>query len=180
MILPFDGIWPDIHETAFIHPAATVIGRVRIGAFTSVWPGAVLRGDDGDIVIGENCSIQDGSVCHTTEGMSHVKVGDRVTVGHHVTLHGCQVGDECIIGMGSTLLDNARVGSGCILGAASLLTAGKEVPAGMMAFGNPLKIVRLLNDKEKAWIEYSWRHYVKVSGQHRESLAALAGAGTPS
>ena len=107
---PYRAHAPQIDATAYVHAAATVIGWVEVGAQSSIWPTAVLRGDDGAIRIGAQTSIQDGSVVHMTTGLSEVSVGDRVTVGHKVILHGCKVEDECLIGMGAIILDNAVIG----------------------------------------------------------------------
>src|SRR3954447_25988944 len=103
---------PRVHPSAYVHERATVIGEVTIGAESSIWPGAVLRGDDGAIVIGEQTSIQDLSVIHATTGLSKTTVGTRVTVGHRVILHGCTIEDDCLIGMGAILLDNCVIGRG--------------------------------------------------------------------
>ena len=178
MIEPYLGTWPTIDPTAFVHPTAAIIGRVTIGPGSSIWPNAVLRGDDGEIVIGANTSIQDGTVIHTTENLSRTVIGDHVTVGHRVVLHGCIVHDHCIVGMGSVLLDNAELGDHCILGAGSILTQNKKVPAGSMAFGNPAKVVRPLNQKELDWIDYSWRRYVE-NGRIFLEAAKHQGEGEP-
>src|SRR5688572_19129022 len=103
---------PDLHPEAYVHEDATLIGDVHVGAEASIWPGAVLRGDDGTIRIGARTSVQDGSVIHTTKGLSRTTVGERCTVGHNVILHGCTVEDECLIGMGAILLDNCVIGRG--------------------------------------------------------------------
>ena len=109
MLQAFRGKFPQVAPDAYVHPMATLIGDVVIGAGSSVWPGAVLRCDDGPIVIGEHTSIQDGTIIHATEGQSRTTVGSRVTVGHQVILHGCTIADDCLIGMGSCLLDNVVV-----------------------------------------------------------------------
>ena len=160
MIEPFEGDWPQIDDTAFVHPSAVIIGRVRIGAHCSIWPNAVLRGDDAEIVIGPRTNIQDGVVVHTTENLSRVVVGARVTVGHMALLHGCIIGDDCLIGMGSVLLDNAVVESNAYIGAASLVTQRKKIPSGVLALGNPARVVRSLTQKDLDWIQYSWKRYV--------------------
>ena len=160
MIEPFEGIYPEIPDSVFVHEAATVIGRVILGEETSVWPSAVLRGDDGPISVGARTSIQDGAVLHMTQGISETVVGDRVTVGHNVTLHGCRVEDDCIIGMGAIVLDNAVVESGAYVGAGALVPMGKTVPAGTLVMGNPFKVVREVSELERQWIELSWRSYV--------------------
>ncbi|MEI6805345.1 MAG: gamma carbonic anhydrase family protein [Myxococcaceae bacterium] len=150
-----------IHETAFVHPAAHLMGDVEIGAHSSIWPTAVLRGDMGKIIIGESTSIQDGTICHATSGWSETRVGHRVTVGHRVILHGCTVEDDCLIGMGSILLDNCVIGTGSFIGAGSLVTVGMVIPPGSLVMGSPAKIIRPVGDKEKAIIAASWVNYVE-------------------
>lgn len=166
MIEPYLGESPVIDPSAFVHPAATLIGKVTIGAECSIWPGVVMRGDDGRIVIGSQTSVQDGTVVHLTEGLSESIVGSRVTVGHNVTLHGCVVEDDVIVGMGSILLDNARIGKGSIVGAGTLVPMNKTVPPGVLVLGNPFKVVRELTDKDRQWIEFSWRSYVEKARNH--------------
>lgn len=155
-----------IHDTAFIHPAAHLMGDIEIGAYSSIWPTTVLRGDMGKITIGESTSIQDGSVCHATSGLSKTRVGDRVTVGHRVILHGCTVQDDCLIGMGSILLDNCVIGTGSLVGAGSLITAGTIIPPGSLVIGSPAKIIRPVNEKEKAIIAASWPVYVETAKRY--------------
>lgn len=156
----YRGVAPRVDPSAFVHEAATLIGQVTIGARASIWPGVVLRGDDGPIVIGDETSIQDGSVVHMTSGLSRTTVGARVTVGHGVILHGCTVEDECLIGMGAILLDNVRVGRGSVVGAGALVTLGKEIPPGSLVYGNPARIVRPCGEAERGLIENGWREYV--------------------
>lgn len=169
MIEPYLGESPVIDPTAFVHPMATLIGKVTIGAECSVWPGVVMRGDDGRIVIGPQSSVQDGTVVHLTEGLSETIVGARVTVGHNVTLHGCVVEDDVIVGMGSILLDNARIGKGSIVGAGTLVPMNKTVPSGVLALGNPFRVVRELTEKDRQFIEFSWRSYVDKARSHARS-----------
>lgn len=159
MIQSYKGVAPRIHPSAWVHPMATIIGDVELGAEVSVWPGAVLRGDCGPIRIGARSNIQDGSVCHTTGGRSELVVGERVTVGHRVILHGCQIGDDCLIGMGSTLLDNAVVPSRSLVAAASLLPVGRVYEAGLIA-GTPAVFKRGLDAKLQAMIDEGWQAYV--------------------
>ena len=170
MIHAFDDVTPQIHAEAFVHPDATVIGHAIIGARSSIWPMTVLRADMGRIVIGEDTSIQDGSVIHLTEGWSETVVGDRVTVGHRVILHGCRVDDECLIGMGSILLDNVKIGRGSLVGAGSLVTIGTEIPPGSLVLGAPAKVVRPLKDKERAMIDAGWATYVAYSRKYKALL----------
>lgn len=169
MIEPYLGDVPQIDPTAFVHDRATLIGKVTIGPECSIWPGVVMRGDDGRIVIGPQTSVQDGTVVHLTEGMSETMVGARVTVGHNVTLHGCVVEDEVIVGMGSILLDNARIGKRSIVGAGTLVPMNKTVPSGVLVLGNPFRVVRELTEKDYQWIEFSWRSYVDKAQKHAAS-----------
>ncbi len=157
---------PKVDPTAFIHPRAVLIGDVTIGEQSSVWPNATLRGDDGRIVIGDRCSIQDGTVVHMTDGMSDTCVGDQVTVGHNVTLHGATIGPNCIVGMGSVVLDNAQIGEWSIVGAGAVVTMNKKFPPGSLILGSPAKVVRPLSDKDREWIEYSWKRYVEQSRRY--------------
>lgn len=166
MIEPFGGLTPRVDRAAFVHPSAVLIGNVTIGARSSVWPNATLRADDGPIVIGDETSIQDGSVVHMTEGLSTTTIGSRVTVGHNVTLHGCEVEDDCIIGMGAIVLDNAVVERGCIVGAGTVVPPGKRVAAGTVVVGNPMRVLRACTDADREWIEHSWKAYVTRTEQY--------------
>lgn len=167
MISNFEHHSPVIHTRAFVHDEAVIIGQVSIGAGSSIWPGTVLRGDMGHIAIGENTSIQDGSICHITEGLSETVVGNRVTVGHRVILHGCIVEDNCLIGMGSILLDNCVVGKGSLVAAGSLITVGKKIPPNSLVMGSPAKVIRELNEREREMIEGGWRTYIEYSKRYR-------------
>lgn len=160
MIEPFQGIMPEIHPTAYVHPSAVVIGKVKIGARASIWPGCVLRGDIEPIEIGEETSFQDQSVAHTSDGLP-VKIGKRVVVGHRATIHGAIVGDDAMIGMGANLLDGSEVGAGSILAAGALLTEGKKVPPGSLAVGMPAKVIRAVTPQETERIREGAQGYVK-------------------
>ena len=166
VIEPFLEYAPLIHPEAYVHPSAVVIGRVEVGRLTSLWPNTTLRGDDGYIKIGEETSIQDGTVIHMTEGVSNTTVGNRVTIGHNVTLHGCTVGDDSLVGMGSIVLDNAVVESGAFVAAGTVIPPGKVVPSGKMAMGNPFKIIRDLTDKDREWFEFSRKTYTTRAKQY--------------
>lgn len=166
-IEPFEQFTPRIHPAAFVHPGAHVIGEVEIGDEASVWPAAVLRGDHGAIRIGARTSIQDGSVAHATENVSTTVVGLECTVGHRVVLHGCKVGDRCLVGMGSILLDGVELGDDCFVGAGTLLTPGKKFPPGSFILGSPGTRVREVSAKEREWIAYSWRAYQDLARRHR-------------
>ena len=158
---------PVIHSTAFVHSTSVVIGRVTVGEQSTLWPNTTLRGDDGAIVIGARTSIQDNTVIHMTENLSNTTIGDQVTVGHGVVLHGCSVANNVIVGMGSTLLDNASIGAFSIVGANSLVTQGKVFPSHSLIIGSPAKVVREITEKELSWIEYSWKRYVEQGIRYR-------------
>jgi len=170
MIQSFDGHKPEIHENAFTHPMATIIGQVKIGAGSSVWPGVVMRADMGKIEVGEDSSIQDGTVVHLTEGFSETKVGDRVTIGHNVILHGCTVEDECLIGMGAILLDNAQIGEGSLVAAGSLVTVGTIIPPGSLVMGSPAKVIRPVNEKDQMMISGGWITYKRYAEQYQSEM----------
>ena len=168
MIRGFGGRRPEIDPTAFIADTATVIGDVTVGARSSLWFGAVVRGDVFHVRIGSETSIQDNTVIHVTNGQNATVVGNRVTVGHSVTLHGCTIGDRCIIGMGAIILDKADVGERCIIAAGAVVTPGTKIPAGMLALGAPARPRRELSHEELSWIEYSADHYVELARAYLE------------
>jgi carbonic anhydrase/acetyltransferase-like protein (isoleucine patch superfamily) len=130
---------PTLHPEAFIHPEAVVIGQVSVGAGSTVWPGAVLRGDYGSITIGERTSVQDGAVVHATEQLATV-IGSECVIGHIAHLEGCVVEDGCLIGSGSVVLHRVTVRSGALVGAGAVVSPGTEVPGGAMALGVPARI----------------------------------------
>lgn len=160
------GIWPRIDQAAFIHSSAVLIGEVILGRDVSVWPHATLRADEGEIVIGAGSNIQDGCTVHMTGGRSTTHVGERVTVGHNAVLHGCTIGDDCLIGMGAIILDNAEISAGSLVGAGALVTGDKSFPPDSMLLGNPARLVRKLTDDERAWIEHAWKHYVEQANRY--------------
>jgi carbonic anhydrase/acetyltransferase-like protein (isoleucine patch superfamily) len=165
---PYKNTRPQVDPTAYVHEDATLIGDVVVGAEASIWPGVVMRGDDGPIRIGALTSIQDGSVVHTTRGQSRVDVGARCTVGHNVILHGCTVEDDCLIGMGAILLDGAVIGRGSLVGAGALVTTNKVIPPGSLVLGSPAKVVRPCSDKDTAQIDHGWREYQERGREYRE------------
>ncbi len=163
IIRSFRGRRPVIDPSVYVADNATLIGDVQIGARSSVWFGAVIRGDVFHIRIGSETSIQDNTVVHVTHDRFATVVGDRVTVGHSVTLHGCTIGDLCIIGMGATILDQVEVGERCIVGAGSLLTPGTKVPPGHLVMGTPARVKRPLTEAELQWLVNSAAHYVELA-----------------
>lgn len=156
---------PDTTKAAFVAASATVLGDVTLGAQSSVWYGCVLRGDINSIEIGEGTNIQDLAMVHLADDFG-VKVGRYCTIGHSAIIHACEIGDECLIGMGATILDGARIGDHCIVGANSLVTQRFVAPPGSMILGSPAKVVRALTEKEllglRAWAE----KYVVVAKAH--------------
>ncbi len=160
---------PRIDPTAYIAPQAVVIGDVRLAARVSVWPMAVLRGDINFIEIGEGSNLQDGSIVHLAEDLP-VRVGRLVTVGHRAILHACTVEDECLIGMGATVLDGAVIGKGSIIGAHALVTKDTKIPPGSLVMGTPAKVVRTLGAGEIAGIRVWADHYIALGPLHKNFL----------
>ena len=163
---------PQLGDNAWVAPNATVIGDVRLGANASVWWNATLRGDNDPIHIGANTNIQDGSVLHTDEGVP-MHIGDNVTVGHLVMLHGCTVGDGSLIGIGSVILNRAVIGKGCIGGANTLVPEGKVFPDHSLIVGSPGKVVRQLDADQVARIRLSAAHYVDNWHRYQRELQAI-------
>lgn len=167
LILSFQGKTPRIASSAFIAENATLIGDVEIGEEASVWFGCVLRADIGKIRIGARSNVQDLCCVHMTDGLSDTFVGEDVTVGHGVILHGCRVGDRALVGMGSILLDNSVLGEGSVLGAGSLLTPRSEIPAGHLALGRPARAQRPVTEAEARLGIDGARHYVEAARGYR-------------
>ena len=145
MIMDHKGISPVIDETAFVAPTAAVIGDVVIGADSSVWFGAVLRGDEAPIRIGRGSTVQDNAVLHCDHG-SPMNIGDNVTIGHGAIVHGATIGDNVLIGMGAIILNGAKIGDNCIVGAGAVVKENAEIPANSMLVGVPAKVIRSLDD----------------------------------
>jgi carbonic anhydrase/acetyltransferase-like protein (isoleucine patch superfamily) len=167
VLIVHDGVAPRIDPTAYVQASAQVIGDVHLGAESSVWFNSVLRGDVFHIRIGARTSIQDNSTVHVTSGRHPTLVGDDVTVGHNVVLHGCTVGDRCLIGIGAIVLDRCVIGDECMVGAASLVVPGTVIPPGHLALGSPAKVVRPLTDAERAHILQSARNYVTNAARYK-------------
>lgn len=157
---------PSIDPTAFVAPTAAVMGDVTIGPDSSVWYGAVVRGDMAPIRIGARTNLQDGTIVHVDEDVP-CTIGSRVGVGHRVILHGCTVEDECLIGMGSILLNRVVVGTGSVIGAGSVLPEGMRVPPGSLVLGVPGRVVRRVDATLAARIAHTWQHYVTQAARHR-------------
>lgn len=168
----FEQIDPFIDETAYIDPAATVIGDVAIGAQSSVWPCSVLRGDVQSIRIGERSNIQDGTIVHVTHdgefspGGHATSIGDDVTVGHRAIIHACTIEDRVLVGMGAIIMDGAVVRSDVMIGAGALVPGGAELESGRLYMGSPAKEKRELTDEELRFLRYSAEHYAKLAQRH--------------
>ena len=171
-IYELDGIAPQVAESAWVADSAQVIGNVALAADTSIWFGAVLRGDTENIRVGRGSNIQDLSVLHADVG-SPLTVGEDVTVGHQVMLHGCTIGDGSLIGIGAVVLNGAVIGKGCLVGAGSLVTEGKVFPDGSMILGIPAKVVRQLSPEQLEGLRMSSRHYVDNAQRFRTGLKKL-------
>ena len=169
-----DGVSPTLPPAGeyWIAPNATVLGNVILRRNASVWFGAVLRGDNDPITVGENSNIQDLSVLHTDAG-SPLTIGRDVTVGHKVMLHGCSIGDETLIGIGSIVLNGARIGRNCLIGANCLITEGKEIPDGSLVMGAPGKVVRQLDERAIMMLRASAAHYVENWRRYARDLRPL-------
>lgn len=160
----------DAHPQSWAAPTATLIGKVRLQAGASVWFGAVLRGDNELIDIGENSNVQDGTVMHTDMG-SPLTIGKGVTIGHNAMLHGCTVGDYSLIGINAVILNGVRIGKHCIIGANALIPEGKEIPDGSLVMGSPGKVVRELTEAQMKMLEASAAHYVHNAQRYARDLA---------
>lgn len=157
-IYQFKNFKPTLAERTYVAPTAVLIGQVVLQAGANVWFGAVLRGDNEPITVGENSNIQENSVLHTDVG-APLSIGAHVTVGHSVTLHGCSIGDNSLIGMGAIVLNHARIGANSIVGAGALVTEGKTFPDGVLLVGSPAKILRELTNEEIARLPNNAHHY---------------------
>ena len=168
----FQGKTPQIHPTAFVDETALIVGDVVIGSDSSMWPMSVARGDLARIHIGDGSNVQDGTILHVTgdnrfaPGGRPVRIGSGVTIGHNVVVHACTVEDYCLIGMGSTVLDDAVIESGAMLGANSLVPPGRKIEGGFLWLGNPARKIRELTDAEKEFLVFSAQDYVRLKNQH--------------
>lgn len=166
MIAPYEGVAPRIASTAFVADSATVIGRVSIGESSSIWYGSVARGDVGTITIGDRTNVQDLSVVHVSYRLADTTLGNDVTIGHNVVLHGCTVEDHVLVGMGAILLDNCHIEPWCFIGAGALVTPRTRIPSGSLVVGSPARVVRQITPAEREQIEASGARYVEVAKKH--------------
>jgi carbonic anhydrase/acetyltransferase-like protein (isoleucine patch superfamily) len=163
---------PLLGEGAWVAPSADLIGDVRLGARASVWFGAVLRGDNTPLILGEDTNFQDGAVGHSDAGFP-LTIGARVTIGHQAILHGCTVADDCLIGMGARILNGAAIGPECIVGAGALVTEGKHFERGSLIVGAPARVVRSLTEDEKQLLRASAAHYAEKAQLYAAELRKL-------
>jgi carbonic anhydrase/acetyltransferase-like protein (isoleucine patch superfamily) len=163
---------PITEEDYYVAENATVLGKVKLCKDSSVWFGAILRGDTELITIGERSNVQDGSVLHTDIGFP-LDIGKDVTVGHKVMLHGCTIGDGSLIGINSVILNGAKIGKGCLIGANTLVTEGTEIPDGSLVMGSPGKVKGELNEDQKNGLIFSAHHYVENSKRFKNELEKL-------
>ncbi len=168
-LITVNGHTPQVDPTAWVAPTARLIGDVTLGPSASIWYGVVARADQDRIVIGANSNVQDNSVLHTDPGL-HLIVGERVVVGHGAVLHGCQIEDEVIVGMGAIVLNGARIGSGSIIGAGALVAGGSEIPPHSLVLGSPGRVRREITAAELAHIRHNADHYVNLASLHRDAL----------
>jgi carbonic anhydrase/acetyltransferase-like protein (isoleucine patch superfamily) len=165
---------PRVHPTAMVAPNVSIIGDVVVGSHTSIWPGAVLRGDYGRIRVGANCSIQDNVVVHCSSENPGI-IGNGVTVAHGAIVHACKIGDECLIGAGAIIFDGAIIGTHSIIGVGSVVLEGRTIPPRSVAVGAPAKVMRRATDKDVQMIRESFRAYVKMA----EKYSATGAFGHP-
>ena len=174
---------PDIDPTAYVHESATVVGSVVMKEQASVWPQAVVRGDMASITIGARSNVQDGSVLHV-DADTPLVIGDDVTIGHQVMLHGCTIGDGTLIGIQAVVLNGAHIGKGCLVGAGALVTEGRTFPDNVMILGSPARVVRELGPEHVARVRHGAIHYVEEAARYRANAVRIDGTdashgGTP-
>lgn len=169
LIIPFDGHTPTMDATTFVAPNATLIGRVTLAARSSVFYGSVLRGDTDSITIGEGSNVQDNVSMHTDVGLQLV-VGSGVSIGHGAVVHGCVIEDDCLIGMGATILNRAVIGAGSLVAAGAVVLEDTVVPPGSLVAGVPAKVRRELSDEEREGVRWNAAHYLGLAEAHRAGL----------
>jgi carbonic anhydrase/acetyltransferase-like protein (isoleucine patch superfamily) len=161
VIRDYNNITPKIHETAFVAPNSTVIGDVVLGANSTIWYNAVLRGDIESIIVGDNTNIQEGCILHCKKGTA-LKIGSHVTVGHGAILHSCHIGDNTLVGMGAIVLDESEIGNNCLVAAGSVVTSRRKIPDGTLIAGSPAEVKRLLTEQEIADIKNNANEYINL------------------
>lgn len=172
-IYQLDDLIPTLHPSTWVADSAQVTGNVTLAEDSSVWFGVVIRGDMDAITVGKGSNIQDSSVLHTDQGVP-LTIGENVTVGHQVMLHGCTIGDGSLIGIQAVILNGAKIGKNCLVGAGSLVTEGKEFPDGSMIFGSPAKAVRQLSEEQIEGLKLSAERYISNARRYKAGLKKLA------
>ena len=168
-----DGQAPQLGKNAWVADSAQVIGKVTLEENANVWFGTIIRGDSEHIHIGKNTNVQDASVLHADPGVP-LTLGENVSIGHQVMLHGCTIGDGSLIGIGAIVLNHAKIGKNCLVGAGALVTEGKEFPDGSMILGSPAKVVKQLSPEQIAGLQRIAQHYVENAEQFRKGLKKIA------
>jgi carbonic anhydrase/acetyltransferase-like protein (isoleucine patch superfamily) len=163
---------PRVDPSCFVADSAQLIGSVVLEEDASAWFNVVMRGDNDLLVVGAGSNVQDGTVIHTDAGIQ-VRIGRGVTIGHKVMLHGCEIGDHSLIGIGAVVLNRARIGKHCLIGAGALVTEGKEIPDGSVVLGAPGRVMRQVTDAQRLMLEGSALHYVENARRFRRELVAL-------
>ncbi|MGO1712611.1 MAG: gamma carbonic anhydrase family protein [Senegalia sp. (in: firmicutes)] len=167
MIKDFEEFSPVIDKSCFISKSSDIIGQVFVGKDSNIWYQTVLRGDINKIVIGQNSNIQDGTIIHVEKNIPTI-IGDNVTIGHKAIIHGCNIENNVLIGMGAIILNGAKIEENALIGAGSLVTEGKIIPKGTLALGSPAKVIRKLTDDEIENLKKSAKNYVELSKKHKE------------
>ena len=168
-----DDLIPHVPDSSWVADSAQVIGKVRLGEHCGIWYGAVLRGDGDAITLGDRSNVQENCVLHVDPGVPLV-IGNGVTVGHKVMLHGCTIGDGSLIGIGAIVLNRVKIGRNCLVGAGALVTEGQEFPDGSLILGSPARLARPLSESQLALIKRSAESYVAHAARHRKGLARIA------
>jgi len=172
-IYQIDDLTPDIHESAWVADSAQVVGRVTLAEGASVWFGVVIRGDMDAINVGSGSNIQDNSVLHADHGVP-LNIGEHVSIGHQVMLHGCTIGDGSLIGIQAVVLNGAKIGKNCLVGAGALVTEGKEFPDGSMILGSPARAVKQLSAEQIDGLRMIAKHYIENARRYKTGLRKLA------
>lgn len=172
MLYSLENKKPTIAENVFVAPTSAVIGDVVVSEGVSIWFNAVLRGDNDTIFIGEGSNVQDGCILHVDEGVP-INVGKRVTIGHKVMLHGCEIGDDSLIGMNAVVLNNAVIGKNCLIGANALVTEGMEVPDSSLVLGSPAKIIKPISDAALEMMKAGAQSYISKIDVYNNTLTPL-------
>lgn len=167
-IIPYKGIYPKIHQNCFITEGVYIIGDVTIDEGSSVWFGSILRGDVNYIRIGKDVNIQDGTIVHVTNNLYPTIVGDRVVIGHRVVLHGCTIGSNVLIGMGSVIMDGVTIGDNCIIAAGTLLTQRTEIPSRSLVMGWPGKVIKEVDEEMLKKVSFGIENYKKTISEYRK------------